>query len=682
LVGPRGILLGVTIPANVAIDDRGTIFLLDTELHVLKQFDPCSCSFEVVPGIGGVGSGVREFRNPTAIEISCGNLYVCDSGNNRISVFALKGFVYRGTLTPNIEWMPQDIAFNREGYAFVTDSRNHCLHQFAPTGTVDREIPVERPSWISSGPHDRLYVASSPRELVVIRQDGMRVDLPSNIHHLREQLETPPFPIDCDGNIDLSDYCIDRHPEHCGQRFGVFDSSGNPIAAVTPRPVRYFSRGTAWIGPLDSRLYQCQWHRVVLNGSFPEGTQVLLSTYTSETPIGSNLLRSAGFDEWTPMATVFGGTDTGKSSAYGDQIADLNGDWEALVRSGTGRYFWLQLELMSDGISTPSIDQIIVEFPRISLRRFLPAVFGADAISGDLTDRFLGIFEATYRSIEYQVDRVARLFDPLSAPAGFDSESATDYLSWLASWVGIQFDRHWPVERRRRFLKKSGELFNIRGTVRGLREQIIVYLGIEPERICCANDQPKDRCNPPPLNCDLVLEEECAWQSPPIILEHFQLRRWLWLGASRLGDQAILWGKRIVNRSQLDAGAQTEATQLLTTQDPHRDPFHFFAHRFSVFVPGRLRFDDDERRGLESLISSEKPAHAAFDLNFVDPRFRIGFQSMIGFDSVVGRYPEGMCLPTSPLGSSTVLGEAPEKKGGPSLEIGLDSRIGSSTKLT
>ena len=115
------------------------------------------------------------------------------------------------------------------------------------------------------------------------------------------------------------------------------------------------------------------------------------------------------------------------------------------------------------------------------------------------------------------------------------------------------------------------------------------------------------------------------------------------MGEGRLGSQAVLWGKRIVARSQLDAGAQVSQTKLLTAQDPYRDPFHVYAHKFSVFVPacyGR----SEQRRALENLLGAESPAHTLYRLEFVEPRFRIGFQSMIGLDSVVGRYPRHVTL--------------------------------------
>ena len=143
----------------------------------------------------------------------------------------------------------------------------------------------------------------------------------------------------------------------------------------------------------------------------------------------------------------------------------------------------------------------------------------------------------------------------------------------------------------------------------------------------------------------------------------------------------MVWGRRIANRSQLDNEAGVGRTQLLTTQDPFRDPFHYYAHKFTVFVPACYQKSEQLRRALENLLRAEQPAHTRHYVEYVAPRFRIGVQSMIGLDSVVGRYPEGVTLNQSALGSSSILSAPPNKQGRPSLEIGDQSRIGSTTQL-
>jgi phage tail-like protein len=337
----------------------------------------------------------------------------------------------------------------------------------------------------------------------------------------------------------------------------------------------------------------------------------------------------------------------------------------------------VRLTLEGDGTITPRLDSVRFHFPRISLRRYLPTVVGAEPLAADFTDRFLAVFDREFRGIEGQIDGQARLFDPLSAPTG-DGEPRRDVLTWLASWIGVTFDPSWPEVRRRRFLKGAGSLLPLRGTLEGLRRHLQLFLGLVPDGLCCTS---LPGCGP------CRLEAPPRWQPPELILEHYRLRRWLFVGAGRLGEHARLWGERIVNRSRVgepaggEGTAQAGVSQLVTSQDPWRDPFHVYAHTFTVFAPARLAASTGARRSLERLIRTERPGHAAYSIAYVKPRFRIGVQSMIGFDSVVGCWPEGASLDVhSRLGRATVLG--PGHDGGPAFAVGTESRVGTTTRLT
>lgn len=398
----------------------------------------------------------------------------------------------------------------------------------------------------------------------------------------------------------------------------------------------------------------------MLDGDVPAGTSIGVATYTSEALLPDAHVQALPERAWDTNLTV-------------REIA--GGTWDGLVRSQPGRYLWLRLRFRGTGEATPTLRAVRVEFPRIPLRRYLPAVFGEDPVGADFTDRLLAVFDTTLRGIEHEIDTQARLYDPRSAPA----ETGADFLAWLASWIGVTLERQWPEARRRRVLAEAGRLFALRGTREGLWRQLLVTLGFEPERVCCTADAPRVRCRPTPAGCRPPEPRPCAWTPPPLILEHFKLRRWLFLGAGRLGDQAVLWGQRIVNRSQLGENAQVGGTQLITTQDPFRDPFHVYAHTFSVFVPASYGRSPRHRRALENLVRSEKPAHTRAHVVYVEPRFRIGFQSMIGLDAVVGRYPEGVTLGETALGGASVLSAgAPDT---PTLRVGARSRIGTTTLL-
>ena len=142
---------------------------------------------------------------------------------------------------------------------------------------------------------------------------------------------------------------------------------------------------------------------------------------------------------------------------------------------------------------------------------------------------------------------------------------------------------------------------------------------------------------------------------PPLVLEHFRLRRWFEAGASTLGDRTVLWGQSIVNRSQLGSSAQVGVSALQGTQDPLRDPFHVYAHKFTVFVPASAGRTQERRRALEQLVAWGSPAHTLGNVEYVDARLRIGIQSSIGLDTVVARLPAGVTLGQTRLGPASVL---------------------------
>ena len=411
----------------------------------------------------------------------------------------------------------------------------------------------------------------------------------------------------------------------------VFDLAGAPVQPVPPPAVpRYEAVGEVVLGPHDSLIDACVWHRLIMRGDLPEGARIGVETFTSNVELPAPDVLGLPPHAW-------------ETRLEADRLEA--GMWDGLLRSPGGRFLWLRLRLTGSGRTTPRLVTAEIEFPRISLRRHLPAVYGADPVSADFTDRFLGLFDRPLRDIERQVDDVAALFDPASTP----------FLDWLASWIGVTLDAHLPEAKRRQLLAAEAQGSTIRGTREGLWRALIAYLGLDRHRVTCQSDQEPLTCRPPVRRCPPQPPPQTTWDPPPLILEHYRLRRWLELGAGRLGDQAVLWGKRVVNRSQLNENAQVGVTQLKGAQDPHRDPFHVYAHCFTVFVPARAGQTPGGRRSLARFVARESPAHTHGTIAYVEPRFRIGFQSMIGLDSVVARLPQGVTLGQTAVGPASVL---------------------------
>ena len=136
---------------------------------------------------------------------------------------------------------------------------------------------------------------------------------------------------------------------------------------------------------------------------------------------------------------------------------------------------------VAEPVALPSEQETIVAYPtravypvpmpQNGMSRYLhhlPAVYQED----DFLGRFLLIFEALWEPLEWRQNHLDNYFTATTAPAGF--------LPWLASWLGLVLDKHWPEERRRRLLMEAMELYRWRGTSYGLSRMLEISTGVTP----------------------------------------------------------------------------------------------------------------------------------------------------------------------------------------------------------
>jgi hypothetical protein len=150
---------------------------------------------------------------------------------------------------------------------------------------------------------------------------------------------------------------------------------------------------------------------------------------------------------------------------------------------------------------------------------------------------------------------------------------------------------------------------------------------------------------------------------------------------STLGDRSHVWGSNIVGRLQLEENSRLGDFALIGTGDPLRDPFHVYAHRFSVFVPAANYRSQSNRQMMRFFIDSEKPAHTSYTLCPVEARFRIGVQATVGFDTLIGAYPRLVLNYCATLGYDSVLSRSHEERGPSTLKVGERARVGLDTIL-
>ena len=99
----------------------------------------------------------------------------------------------------------------------------------------------------------------------------------------------------------------------------------------------------------------------------------------------------------------------------------------------------------------------------------LPAIYQED----EFAMRFIAGFDDVLAPVLLTLDCLVDYFDPALTP--------TDFLEWLAGWVGIEVDEAWETDRRRAAVATAVEMYRMRGTISGLRANLEVLSGGQVE---------------------------------------------------------------------------------------------------------------------------------------------------------------------------------------------------------
>jgi phage tail-like protein len=103
------------------------------------------------------------------------------------------------------------------------------------------------------------------------------------------------------------------------------------------------------------------------------------------------------------------------------------------------------------------------------LGELLPGVYLEDS----LTQRFTEGLDTVLAPAFLTLDCLEAYLDPWLTPP--------DFLPWLASWVGIELDEMWPLDRQRAMVAAASGLHRARGTHRGLVAYLQLLTGGEVE---------------------------------------------------------------------------------------------------------------------------------------------------------------------------------------------------------
>ena len=216
----------------------------------------------------------------------------------------------------------------------------------------------------------------------------------------------------------------------------------------------------------DGKEPGCVWHRLIIDGTIPSGTQVLVHSRAANS---QSALNSTAWKQEPQLYLRSTGAELPYYQPALGPCSSRTGTWELLFQAAVGRYLQIQLTLIGNSRSTPRLQALRAYYPRFSyLRKYLPTVYQSNPTSASFLDRYLANPEGFFTVLEGHIQQVQELFDPRTVPP--------EYLDWLASWMGISFDFTWTTETRRFFLANAPKFFQSRGTPDGLVRMIRLAL--------------------------------------------------------------------------------------------------------------------------------------------------------------------------------------------------------------
>lgn len=171
----------LSAPAAVAVGPKGALYIADTGNHrvmLLANQELTVFAGTGVKGFSGDGgpATAAQLNTPAGVAVdSAGNVYISDTGNNRLRLVATDGTIR----TVGAFSAPTGLAFDGAGNLYVAETRGYCLTRRKPDGTLERVAgtglntssvaPIPQPREELAGP---VGVAIDPFSSIYIADAG------------------------------------------------------------------------------------------------------------------------------------------------------------------------------------------------------------------------------------------------------------------------------------------------------------------------------------------------------------------------------------------------------------------------------------------------------------------------------------------------------------------------------
>jgi sugar lactone lactonase YvrE len=330
---PVSVGTGLSSPKGVAVDGAGNLFIADSgnerivEVPVVSGVLSTSAQLTIVSGTTTVAGSL--LNNPTGLATDAqGNLYIADTGNNRILYIPqIDGLNPNGAIALGSGWSrPLAIHVTLAGVIYVTDSGNGSIYSLPyPSSAATRTIintGYSNPSALAMDASGALFLADGGNGRVMRIPNVNGILLASSAQNVSSGIATPyGLGIDAAGNLYVSDnsnaaaYAISRTSP--SQNAGIWnpgstssavsyqvESTGNqPLIFSTP----YYtaSGNSSSFQVLSSESNACASAGTVTVGAIcnlqATFTPAVAGLYSATLALASNATNTA-----TPQATFTG----------------------------------------------------------------------------------------------------------------------------------------------------------------------------------------------------------------------------------------------------------------------------------------------------------------------------------------------------------------------------------------
>ncbi len=659
-------------PAGLAVAADGTVVWTDAQAGGLLLRDPCDGAERPLP----LDADARLIEpRGLAVHPARQALVIADAGAHRLLLVALGSYqlvdVWGGPgSTPGRFDRPTGVAVDEAGAVYVVEAGSPRVQKLDSSGVVDPAFEaavaaaapaLARPVAVAVAGERVWVLDAGTRALYAFGLDGSGAGSLALAAAAPAGLAVAAGALGARGALYVGDNAsrrllrIDPGDPAVGRTLGEARGFAGPVAALatagdslwvhlggSASPVRLaregatVRQGVLWGGPVALGGEPHAWQRLQALGEAGGGGSITFFVY------------AGGGAPPAPDPARLGEPDGGFDAAAWRRVGEGVGDVLVGERS---LKLWIGALLIGDdrGRGGPRVEQLRLSFDEEGYAEHLPPIYRLPGKvspnpppgSRESLERFLALFESFFADAEREIGDLRRLFDPATAPT-----ASVAWLDWLAGWLGLELEEGWPEAKKRRLLAGAFAAYAWRGTARGLARALAERLGV-----VASVEEPHAQADWWVLPAD-----GCAAA-----------------GGARLGFSTRL-AAAPPQGAVLGSTAVLDGSDLIEDEDLGEPLFTGTAYQFSVVLPRSQASAPATLAAVRELIEREKPAHTTFQLCLVEPGIRVGFQALLGVDTLLGGGP----APASRLGEPTRKGLV--LAGEPAGRIG-GSRVGVSTRL-